>query len=63
MGSSTANTIIKLATGLAAGLLLSACSAAGLARLMPMKPAPRPVAVATATPTEAVPYEPLAAST
>jgi soluble lytic murein transglycosylase-like protein len=60
MGILSADSLVKLATGLAAGLLLSACSAAGLARLMPTQPAPRPVSVAATTATEAEPYEPLA---
>jgi len=60
MGILSANSLARIATGIAAGLLLSACSAAGLSRLMPMKPAPRPIAVAAVTPTEAEPYEPLA---
>jgi soluble lytic murein transglycosylase-like protein len=60
MGLFSANTALKLATGLAAGLLLSACSTAGLQQLIKMKPAPKQVAVAAPTPTEAVPYEPLA---
>lgn len=63
MGILSTSSLVRIATGLAVGLLLSACSAAGLARLMPMKPAPKPVAVASiqaATPTEAEPYEPLA---
>lgn len=67
MGKSNATTVLKLATGLVAGLALSACSVAGLPTFAPMKMKPKPVQVAAAKPapvvvstTEAEPYEPLA---
>jgi soluble lytic murein transglycosylase-like protein len=63
MGKATAIAATRLALGLAAALALSACSVAGLKQFMPIKAKPVQVAAvapATASETEAEPYEPLA---
>ena len=63
MGKTVAIAATRIALGLAAALVLSACSVAGLKQFMPIKA--KPVQVATVAPapaseTEAEPYEPLA---
>src|SRR6218665_487134 len=64
MGIVTITRLAKLLAGLSAGLLLGACSVAGLPSFAPMKATkPRVVATAPATASvarDAQPYEPLA---